>query len=114
VTQDSGTYQLDGKTVVWVEDTWLPDNLDSNGKYVSHPFYIGNFKEFMTIFDRQQLNIATSTQTERAFNRNQTAIRSIDRFDAEVVDDEALVAGSFDKIADQTANFAASSTPTTA
>lgn len=113
VTQDSGTYQLDGKTVVWVEDMWLPDNLDSNGKYVSHPFYIGNFKEFMTIFDRQQLNIATSTQTERAFNRNQTAIRSIDRFDAEVVDDEALVAGSFDKIADQTANFAASAATTT-
>lgn len=111
-TQDSKSYLFDGMNVVWVEDTWLPDNVDSTGKYVSHPFYIGNFKEFLTIFDRQQMQLATSTQTERAFNRNQTAIRSIDRFDAEIVDDEALVAGSFDKIADQPANFAASA-PTT-
>jgi HK97 family phage major capsid protein len=109
-TQDSKSYLFDGKNVVWVEDTWLPDNTDSNGKYVSHPFYIGNFQEFLRIFDRQQMVIATSTQTDQAFKRNQTAIRSIERFDVEVIDDEALVAGSFDTIADQTANFAASST----
>ncbi|CDN29020.1 phage major capsid protein [Lactiplantibacillus plantarum] len=108
VTQSAFTFQLDGHPINWVEDIWLPDV--SAG---THPFYFGNFKELVTIFDRQQMQLLTSTQTDRAFNRNQTAIRSIDRFDAQLVDDEAAVIGSFKAITDQTANFAASAATTT-
>ncbi|WP_188352888.1 phage major capsid protein [Leuconostoc pseudomesenteroides] len=105
VTQSGSQFALDGHPVIWVEDTWLPDV--STG---THPFYFGNYKEFITLFDRQNMSITTSTQTTQAFNRNQTAIRSIERFDTQAVDTEAVVAGSFKAIADQTANFAASAT----
>lgn len=101
VTQSAFTFQLDGHPIKWVEDAWLPDV--SLG---THPFYFGNFKELITIFDRQQMQLLTSTQTDQAFKRNQTAIRSIDRFDTKLVDDEAAVIGSFKAIADQTASFA--------
>ena len=42
-----------------------------------------------------------------AFEKDQTKIRVIDRFDVEATDTEAFVAGSFSKIADQPASFAA-------
>lgn len=88
-----------------VEDMWLPDNQTSAGKYQSHPFFFGNFKEFIHLFDRQQLNLLTSNIAGNAFNRNQTAIRAINRFDTKIWDNEAIVSGSFDKVESQPALF---------
>jgi len=42
-----------------------------------------------------------------AFEKDQTKIRVIDRFDVQATDTEAFVAGSFTAIADQKANFVA-------
>lgn len=88
-----------------IEDTWLPNNTTAQGKYQSHPFYLGNFKEFIHLYDRQQASLLTSNTADKAFKRNQTAIRAMVRFDTKIWDDEAIVSGSFDKIASQPALF---------
>lgn len=118
ITQQT-TFNMDGMNytqVRVVEDKWLPNNTTSGGKYQSHPFYFGNFKEFIHIFDRQQPSLLTSNIADKAFRRNQTAIRAMLRFDTKIWDDEAIVSGSFDTVANQPFQMAtgsASNTPNT-
>ncbi|MHA5180679.1 phage major capsid protein [Oenococcus oeni] len=103
-----GSWILDGAyPITYVEDRWLP----SAGTAAApvFPFYFGNYKQLITIFDRQALSIDSSTQTEQAFKRNQTALRSIERFDTKTVDDDAVAAASFTAIADQPAKIVVSS-----
>lgn len=98
------TFNMDGMQYVnvrVVEDTWLPNNTNTSGKYQSHPFYFGNFKEFIHLYDRQQMSLLTSNIADKAFRRNQTAIRALNRFDTKIWDNEAIVSGSFDKVASQ-------------
>lgn len=98
------TFNMDGMQYVnvrVVEDTWLPNNTNASGKYQSHPFYFGNFKEFIHLYDRQQMSLLTSNIADKAFRRNQTAIRALLRFDTKIWDDEAIVSGSFDKVESQ-------------
>lgn len=98
------TFNMDGMQYVnvrVVEDTWLPNNTNGSGKYQSHPFYFGNFKEFIHLYDRQQMSLLTSNIADNAFRRNQTAIRALLRFDTKIWDDEAIVSGSFDKVESQ-------------
>lgn len=94
-----------------VEDAWLPNNTTTGGKYQSHPFYFGNFKEFIHLYDRQQMSLLTSNIADKAFRRNQTAIRALLRFDTKIWDDEAIVSGSFDKVANQPMLMQAVSVP---
>lgn len=113
-TQQS-TFNMDGMQYVnvrVVEDTWLPNNTTTGGKYQSHPFYFGNFKEFIHMYDRQQMSLLTSNIADKAFRRNQTAIRALLRFDTKIWDDEAIVSGSFDKVASQPMLMQAVTAPT--
>lgn len=96
---------IDGHNVMVVSDNWMPDI--SSG---THPIYFGALSEYATLFDRENMSLATTTEGGDSFLKDQTWIRVIDRFDVEVVDDGALTAGSFSAIADQKANFAASAT----
>lgn len=101
-------FNMDGMqyfNVKIVEDSWLPNNMTAQNKYQSHPFYFGNFKEFIHLYDRQQASLLTSNIADKAFKRNQTAIRAMVRFDTKIWDDEAIVSGSFDKVASQPALF---------
>ncbi|WP_273751535.1 phage major capsid protein [Leuconostoc mesenteroides] len=91
---------IDGKQVKVVADRWLPDVLGS------HPLYFGDLKQAVTLFDRQQMSLLSTTIGAGAFEKDLTKIRVIDRFDVKATDTEAFVAGSFKTIADQTANFA--------
>lgn len=93
---------IDGKVVKVVADRALPD---VGG---SHPIYYGDFKEGITLFDREHLSLLSTNIGGGGFERDQTKIRVIDRFDVKAMDNEAWVAGSFKTIADQSANFAAS------
>lgn len=95
-------YMIDGKRVVVIADRWLPDVSGS------HPFYFGDLKQAVTLFDRQQMSLLSTNIGAGAFEKDLTKVRVIDRFDVEATDTEAWVAGSFKEIADQTANFAAS------
>ncbi|MCZ3593089.1 phage major capsid protein, partial [Lactobacillus crispatus] len=57
--------------------------------------------EFIHMYDRQQMSLLTSNIADKAFRRNQTAIRALLRFDTKIWDDEAIVSGSFDKVESQ-------------
>lgn len=100
-----------GKKVIMVADKWLP-NAGTAAAPV-YPLYYGDLSQAVTLFDRENMSLLTTNIGAGAFEKDQTKIRVIDRFDVEATDTEAFVAGSFSKIADQTANFAASSATTT-
>lgn len=98
-------YLIEGKPVAVVADRWLPDVSGS------HPLYFGDFKQAVTLFDRENMSLLSTNIGGGAFENDATKIRVIDRFDVETVDGDAYMVGSFTKIADQPANFAASATP---
>lgn len=95
--------QVDGKRIVVIADRWLPDITSG-----THPLYFGDLAQAVTLFDREQMSLLSTNIGAGAFEKDLTKIRVIDRFDVQATDTEAFVAGSFNAIADQTANFAAS------
>ena len=97
-------YLLDGKPVTVIADRWLPDVSGS------HPLYFGDYKQAITLFDRQSMSLMTTNVGGQAWRTNTTEVRVIDRFDVQATDADAIEAGSFKAVADQPANFAASPT----
>ena len=95
-------YLLDGKPVTVIADRWLPD---ASG---SHPLYFGDYKQAITLFDRQSMSLMTTNVGGQAWRTNTTEVRVIDRFDVQTTDADAIEMGSFKTVADQPANFAAS------
>ena len=95
-------YRIGGKPVTVVADRWLPDVSSA------HPLYYGDFKQAITLFDRENMSLLTTNVGAGAFEHDETKIRVIDRFDVEQVDGDAYAVGSFTTVADQTANFQAS------
>lgn len=95
-------YLLDGKLVTVIADRWLPDVSGS------HPLYFGDYKQAITLFDRQSMSLMTTNVGGQAWRTNTTEVRVIDRFDVQATDADAIEAGSFKAVADQPANFAAS------
>lgn len=88
-------YMIDGKPVTRIADKWLPDVSGS------HPLYFGDLKQGITLFDRQQMQIDTTNTGAGSFESDSTKLRFIDRFDVQLIDDGAFVAGSFKNVADQ-------------
>lgn len=89
-------YLIDGKPVLRIADKWLSDVSGS------HPLYFGDFKQAITLFDRENMELTTTNIGGGAFETNTTKVRVIDRFDVEMVDDGAIAVGSFKTVADQT------------
>lgn len=62
------------------------------------PFYIGDFKSAITIFDRQQISIMQSNTASvtdfNAFEQDMTLFRGIERLDAKIIDSAAFVHGT--------------------
>lgn len=96
--------QIEGKTVIVIADRWLPDVSGS------HPLYFGDLKQAITLFDREQMSLLTTNIGGGAFEKDQTKIRVIDRFDVEATDVEAVAAGSFKTVADQPAMITTTAT----
>lgn len=94
-------YSIDGFPVKEVADRWLPN------KSTARPLYFGDLKQAVTLFDRENMSLLATNIGAGAFETDTTKIRVIDRFDVQTVDGEAFVPASFTAIADQTANFAA-------
>jgi HK97 family phage major capsid protein len=88
--------QIEGVAVHVIEDRDLP-----NAKDGSFPLIYGDTHEAVTLFDRENMSLLTTNIGGGAFEKDQTKIRVIDRFDVELTDDEAAVYGSFKAIADQ-------------
>lgn len=89
-------YLINGKPVFRIADKWLPDVSGS------HPLYFGDFKQAITLFDRENMELTTTNIGGGAFETNTTKVRVIDRFDVAMVDDGAIAVGSFKTVADQT------------
>lgn len=94
-------YVIDGYPVKEVADRWLPN------KGAARPLYFGDLKQAVTLFDRENMSLFATNIGAGAFETDTTKIRVIDRFDVRTVDSEAFVPASFTAIADQKANFAA-------
>lgn len=60
------------------------------------PFIIGDLKEAVTLFDRQQTDIVASDVASDAFVTDVTLFRAIERLDIKTRDDEAFVYGQID------------------
>lgn len=93
-------YMMGGKTVNVIADKWLPDVSGS------HPLYFGDFKQAITLYDRQQMSVVSTNIGAGAFEHDLTKIRFIDRFDVQMIDEGAYTVGSFKNIADQTTGTA--------
>ena len=90
-------YRIGGKPVTVVADRWLPDISGS------HPLYYGDFKQAVTLFDRENMSLLSTNIGAGSFEHDETKIRVIDRFDVEQVDGEAYAVASFKAVANQQA-----------
>lgn len=100
-------YRIGGKPVTVVADRWLPDVSGS------HPLYYGDFKQAVTLFDREDMSLLSTNIGAGSFEHDETKIRVIDRFDVEPVDGEAYAVASFKAVANQQATAPEASGSTT-
>ena len=100
-------YRIGGKPVTVVADRWLPDISGS------HPLYYGDFKQAVTLFDREDMSLLSTKIGAGSFEHDETKIRVIDRFDVEPVDGDAYAVASFKAVANQEATTPAASGSTT-
>lgn len=106
VTQPD-VYLLDGKPVTVIADKWLPDVSGS------HPLYFGDFKQAITLFDRENMELMSTNVGGGSFETDTTKIRVIDRFDVEPIDDGAYAVASFKTVTNQAATTPEASGATT-
>ena len=100
-------YRIGGKPVTVVADRWLPDISGS------HPLYYGDFKQAVTLFDREDMSLLSTNIGAGSFEHDETKIRVIDRFDVEPVDGDAYAVASFKAVANQQATAPEASGSTT-
>ncbi|WP_366533568.1 phage major capsid protein (plasmid) [Carnobacterium maltaromaticum] len=94
--QDPTRKLLDGRTLVVIGDRWLPNTASKS------PIWIGDLKEAVTLFDREQMSLKSTDIGGGAFETDTTKVRVIDRFDVVLTDEEAIFLGSFSSIEDET------------
>lgn len=79
-----------GKPIVVMANRWLP----STGTTTKlAPMIIGDLKEAVVLFDRQQYSIASTNVGGKSFARNSTDVRAIQREDVRAFDLDAVVYG---------------------
>lgn len=100
-------YLLDGKPITVIADKWLPDIAGA------HPLYFGDFKQAITLFDRENMELMSTNVGGGSFETDTTKIRVIDRFDVQPIDDGAYAVASFKAVANQEATTPAASGSTT-
>lgn len=82
------TYRYRGKEIVVVPNSTLPSTAISSKNYA--PFFIGDMRSYLTFFERQGVELATST--ELYFRKYGTALRAVIRFGVVVTDPNAVTA----------------------
>lgn len=87
---DPTVKSVEGKIAVAVI---TDEELPNSGKKI--PFYIGNFKEFIRIFDRNVYSVETSRVAGDLWSKDRLGMKVRTRFDIKVIDDKAVVKGEF-------------------
>lgn len=88
---DKYTYR--GKEIVVIEDSLLPNfSVEGSGSSVTEyaPFYIGDMKSYVWMFERKGMELAIST--EYLWRKYGTALRGVIRFGTLVYDSSAMLA----------------------
>lgn len=92
-------YTFLGKPIKKIASRFLPnEGTKSAPKY---PLYIGDLKEAVTLYDRENMSLLTTNIGGGAFETDTTKVRVIDRFDVQLVDGEAIVLATFTSIANE-------------
>ncbi|MDA1478281.1 phage major capsid protein [Bacillus changyiensis] len=91
---------LFGKPVSVISDKYLPNG--GTKAAPKYPLIIGDLKEAVKLFDRQQYSILTTNVGGKAFYRNSTDMRIIEREDVVLWDTDAVVFAEFSSIKDAT------------
>lgn len=91
VTSPTGKSLL-GKAVVLVPNRDLPSANDAGT--VTAPVFIGSMVDAVTLFDRGVYEVKGTDVGGDSFKRNSYDIRVIDRFDVQLWDKEAVIAGA--------------------
>lgn len=86
--------QLFGKDVIVVSNKDLPSTEDEG--VVKAPIFIGDLKEAIVVFDRQQLEVRATDVGSDAFLTDTTVFRAILRQDVKTRDEEAYVHGEIE------------------
>lgn len=86
ITKPSGN-AIDNVEVVTISNKQLPTVA------TKAPIFMGDLKEFCTIFDREQMSLLATSIGGTAFAKNRTDIRGIVRDDIQTVDTDAVVYG---------------------
>lgn len=87
---------LAGKKVRKYSNQILPTRTDSGTGKKYAPVIIGNLKEAITLFDREQMSILATKIGAGAFENNQTLFRAIIRLDVVEFDGEAVIFGEIE------------------
>ena len=93
-------YMFGNKPIHVISDALLP-NADTT------PIYMGDFKQFGTLFRRAVMSIKSTDVGGDAWGTDSTEVRAITRLDAQKFDDKAAVAGKI-TVADEMSAMAAS------
>ncbi|HAQ1176067.1 TPA: phage major capsid protein [Enterococcus faecium] len=93
-------YTFLGKPIKKIASRFLPNK--STQATPKYPLYIGDLKEAVTLYDRENMSLLTTNIGGGAFETDTTKVRVIDRFDVQLVDDEAVVLATFTTIANET------------
>ena len=81
-----------GRPVVMASNALLPTRSVTSGtKGDYYPFYLGDFKEFATLFTRQPLEVTSTDIGGKAFTTNSIEVRGIARMCASTFDSSAVV-----------------------
>jgi HK97 family phage major capsid protein len=81
------SFRVKGRPVVMLADR-LWANLDDGD---NAPFFVGNGREFATLFRRQPFEMMSTTVGGKAWRSNSTEVKGIMRIDAKTIDDDAGV-----------------------
>ena len=60
------------------------------------PFYIGDLKEAVTIFDFETLSVETSSEASDYFKNDKVGIKVRERMDVQIIDEHAVVKAELD------------------
>ena len=82
------TFRYRGKEIVVIPDSTLPNTVSGSKNYA--PFYVGDMRSYLTFFERQGIELATSR--ELYFRKAGMALRAIIRFGVVVTDKNAITA----------------------
>ncbi|HEY8804317.1 MAG TPA: phage major capsid protein [Clostridium sp.] len=82
-----GVKTLEGKTVVVITNKQLPTVA------TKAPIFMGDLREFCTIFDRRQMSVLATQFGGTSFQNNRTDIRAIVRDDIQLADTDAVIYG---------------------